>query len=160
MMFLCIFLNSSFELFSQKVQIPFRYAAAQCTVSGSSLSMLSIPDCRSRQARLLQGRPSFGGNNNAEITRGEGAHSSFHLSPGMPGIPCWLKLPKMKATLIPSCHSVPYTASIFSQESFVNYESKSQFWGLLDSINQSKLLLCIFFLYGEWHYFKIRSGQT
>lgn len=56
MYFLKFFLRIVFP----NVKFRYQYLAVQCTVSGSSLSMLFFPDCRSRQARLLLGRASFG----------------------------------------------------------------------------------------------------
>lgn len=116
MYFLTLFLWIVFS----KVQIPMSCR----TMHSFWLMFVSAFHSRlQEQASQAPPRQSFlWDDNNAEITRGEGGHSSLHLSPSTPGIPCCLKLPKSKAGWIPSCCSVLHTASIFSQGSLVNYE--------------------------------------
>lgn len=54
------FLNIFLWIVFPNVKFRYQYPAGQCTVSVSSLSMPCISYGRSRQAKLLQGRASFG----------------------------------------------------------------------------------------------------
>lgn len=114
------FLNIFLWIVFPNVKFRYQYLAGQCTVSVSSLSMPCNPYGRSRQAKLLQGRASFGVIIMQKSSKGRedtAASISVLVCLGLPA--GWSS--QTKAALIPSCCSVPHTASIFSQESFVNY---------------------------------------